>query len=413
MTHMTAAMQAFATRTSGLARRVPATLAAVLVCVGASFTSVGALAQAAAPTVFDVKRGDTFSAIAGQVTGDPRTWRQLYDAARSGLPNPNLITVGTRLELVTEASGARYLRLVGAPAVAAAPTARAAPRVETAAAANPVSAPTPAPAPQAAAVPPVPDAEIVLGVLPNVAAPLLLAQYEHMKRYLERGTSQKVRVVVPANFKAFVDSSMRGEYDLAVSAPHFARMAQLDRNMVPVVTYEPRISALFITPQEGGIANVREVREKAIAFANPQSLVAMYGTQWLRQNNLEAGKDFEAKAARTDMGVGRMLLTNEAAAAIMSNGEMRALPPDEGTRLKVVEVFARIPNFIVMANSRMPRDRVARIKTQLKAFFADAEDGAAFAKATGFTGIVDIEDAQMRELDPFMAQTRRAMGYAP
>ena len=376
-----------------------------------------ALAQAATATGFDVKRGDTFSGIAGQVTGDARTWRQLYDAAKSGLPNPNLITVGSRLELVTEASGARYLRLVGAPALAAVPAARPAPRVESAAAGSPTPAPTPAPAPvpaaPVAAAPPAADAEIVLGVLPNLGAPLLLAQYENMKRYLERGSPQKVRIVVPANFKAFVDANMRGEYDVAISAPHFARMFQIDRNMVPLVTYEPRISALFITAQEGGIANVREAREKAIAFANPQSLVAMYGTQWLRQNNLEAGKDFEAKAARTDMGVGRMLLTNEAAAAIMSNGEMRALPPDEGTRLKVVEVFARIPNFIVMANSRLPRERTARLKTQLKAFFADAEDGAAFAKATGFTGIVDIEDAQMRELDPFMAQTRRAMGYAP
>ena len=44
--------------------------------------------------------------------------------------------------------------------------------------------------------------------------------------------------------------------------------------------------------------------------------VAMYGQQWLLQQKLEAGKDDQFKAARTDMGVGRMLLFGEAVMAI-------------------------------------------------------------------------------------------------
>uniref|UniRef100_UPI000B4BD288 phosphate/phosphite/phosphonate ABC transporter substrate-binding protein n=1 Tax=Ideonella sp. A 288 TaxID=1962181 RepID=UPI000B4BD288 len=266
-----------------------------------------------------------------------------------------------------------------------------------------------APAPAAAQAPA--DDTLVVGVLPNIGATALMAQYEHFKRYFERN-GHKVRIVLPANFKAFFDGTMKGEYDLAVAAPHFARTAQLDRNMVPLAMYEPRINALFVAPIDTTIASVRDVRERSVAFANPQSLVAMYGQQWLRQNKLEPGKDYEVKGARTDLGVGRMLLSGDAVAAIMSNGEFRALPPDESARLKVVEVFARIPNFIILAHPRLERTRVARLKTQLKDFLSDAEDGSAFARATGFTGIVDIDEAQLKELDPYVAQTRKAMGYA-
>jgi phosphonate transport system substrate-binding protein len=359
-------------------------------------------------TAVEVRAGDTFSGIAAQLAGiQPRQWRQLYDPQQSNLPDPNLILVGMRIELVTDASGARYLRVAGParmnrPAVAAAP------------APAPVAAPGPAAA-VPTTVPPVaaPSSDLVVGILPNIPAPTLLSQYESLKRYLERVNDANVRLVVPANFKAFFESTMRGEYDLAVSAPHLARVAQLDRGMVPLVSYEPRIGALLVAPIDSPIAGAGDLRGKAVAFANPQSLVAMYGQQWLRQQGLEAGKDYEVKGARSDLGVGRMVLVGEAAAMILSNGEFRSLPPDESAKLRVVDTFARFPNFIVLANPRLDRDRIGRLRTQLKGFLADKDDGAAFAQATGLTGIVDVDDAVLRELDAFTAPTRRAMGYGP
>jgi phosphonate transport system substrate-binding protein len=349
-----------------------------------------------------------------------------------------------RFELMHDGTGGRYLRLVGsrpaaAPAALAKPAAvseRPAPAnrpalpASVAAAPAPAVATAPAVAPSraaasaplaaavtaplvasAAGVTPGADDTLVVGVLPNIAAAALMTQYESLKTYLERQNPQKVRIVLPANFKAFFDGTMRGDFDLAVAAPHFARVAQVDRGLIPLVMYEPRISALFISPLDTPLASPKDVRGKAVGFANPTSLVALYGLQWLRSQGLEPGKDYEVKGARTDMGVGRMMLTGDIAAAVMSNGELRALPPDESGRLKIVESFARIPNFIVLAHPRLGAARIARLKTQLKDFITDRDEGAAFVRATGVTGIVDADDAVLRELDPYVVPTRRAMGY--
>jgi phosphonate transport system substrate-binding protein len=376
---------------------------------GWALATFGWAIPASAETV-TVERGDTFSQIAARYTKDVSKWRSLYDPQRSNLPNPSLIRVGQKLELVTEPGGQRYLRAVGgsavvAPVVAAAPSAPApAPAL--------APAPTPAPAPVAAATAAATagDDTLTVGVLPFIPAAALTAQYEHVRRYLERSAAAKVRIVVPANFKAFMDATMAGEYDVAVAAPHMARVAQLDRGMVPLGIYEPRIAALFVAPAEGGLAAPREAAGKAIGFANPQSLVAMYGQQWLRSAGLEPGRDYEVKGARTDLGVGRMMLTGEAVAAIMSNGEFRALPAEEGVRMKIVESFARIPNFIWLARANLERGRLERVRKEMRAFFADKDDGAAFAKASGLSGFVEVDDATLRELDPFAAGTRRALG---
>jgi phosphonate transport system substrate-binding protein len=254
---------------------------------------------------------------------------------------------------------------------------------------------------------------LVIGVMPNLGASLMLGQYDNLKTYLERSTGQKVRIVVPANMKAYFEATLRGDYDLAIGGPHFARVAQVDARWVPVVMFEPRTNAQFITLLDGPMKSLRDLRGKAVVFSNPQSLVAMYGRQWLSQQNLEQGKDYDVKSARTDLGVGRMLLSGDAVAAVMSGGEFRALPADEAARLKIVEVIARIPNFVVMAHPRLGTERMARVKAKLQTFLADKDQGQAFAKATGVSGIVDADEAVLRELDAFVAPTRRMMVPAP
>lgn len=380
-------------------------------------------AWAQAPQIVEVRPGDSFASIAGPLAGGISKWRKLYRPELSGLANPNLVTPGMRFELVSDANGQKYLRRIGstvapAPAVAAAPPAMparpaapAAPAPAAAPAAPAVASAAPAPAPVAPAAARS-DGSLVIGVLPNISSAMLTTQYEHMKRYLERVSGSKVSIVVPPNFKAMFDNTMSGEYDIAITAPHFARVAQADRGLVPLGMYEPRINALFITPIETTITNARDVRGKAVGFANPTSLVAMFGQQWLRGQGLEAGKDYEVRGARTDMSVGRALLTGEAVAAVMSNGEFRSLPPAESGRLKILESFSTIPNFVILAHPRLGRDRMASLRGQLRAFFEDKEDGAAFINATNLRAIVDADEAQLRELDAHTAATRQLMGVS-
>jgi len=356
-----------------------------------------------APTIIEVRWGDTFSGIAATITGDARKWRELYDPQNSGVTSPDLIFAGSHFELVRQANGTQYLRLVetkgASPVAAAGAAATRAPAAPAAAAAL------------AQASRDEPDT-LVVGVLPNISAEKLMAQYEHLKHYLEAKNPQKVTIRTSPNFKAFFDSTMNGDFDLAVSAPHFARVAQLDRGLIPLVIYEPRINALLITPADSSLTSAKELRGKVVAFANPTSLVAMYGITWLGQQDLQSGKDFEVRAPRADLTVGRMLLTGEASAAIMSNGEFRALPPEESARLKIAQTIVQIPNFVIMANPHLNKALVARLKTQLKGFLADQDDGVAFSSATGIKAISDVDEAQLRELDSYADQTRRAMSVA-
>ena len=400
----------FCTRVQGaVARGVPRVRGAIVAASLAAVWMVTASAQAPAPavapgTVFDVKPGDTFGRIAAQVTGNPAQWRQVYHPQKSGLPNPNLILVGSQFELVKEADGSSYLKLRQAGlARAAAPTvAAAAPAAKSGPAAPPAAKPAAAPARM--------PETLTIGVLPNIPAPALMAQNEPLKNYLERTNRNKVNVVTAANFRAFFDNTMKGDYDLAVTGSHLARVGQLDGGMVPIAIYEPRIRALLIGAKDQGIKSARDLKGKAVVYQNPQSLLAMHARLWLQKQDLQAERDFEVKAARTDVGVGRMILTGEAVGAFMSNGEFRSIPAADAERLVIVEQIVEFPNFVVLAHPRLGAATIQALRSQFLGFVADPVDGAAFTRSAGVVRIVDADDKQMAELDPFVDQTRRAMG---
>lgn len=356
-------------------------------CLCGAITPLPARAADAA-TIVEIKPGESFSSIAARFTGDPGKWRQLYDPRLSGLPNPEAVPIGTRLELVKRSDGTSYLRAL--------PDGPAATQL--------------APAPATAA--PAPSDTLVLGVLPNIPAHALLTQYTHMKRYLESAGQERVQIVTAASFKAFYASAARGEYDIAVMAVHLARLAQRDLGMLPVVVYEPPIRAVLVSPLERPVDNAQALRGQTVAFSNPESLVAMYALQWLARAGLQPGRDVTIRGQRIDLGVGRMVLAGEAAAAVLSSDEFRQIPAAESARLRITAEIARIPNFVVVAHPRLGAERIARLTAQLKALPSDRENGAAFLAAAGLTTISDPDEVRLREIDAFVERTRNAMSGA-
>jgi phosphonate transport system substrate-binding protein len=253
---------------------------------------------------------------------------------------------------------------------------------------------------------------LALGVLPNVSARLIITSYQPMREYLERELKRPVEVVTAPDFRSFSQRTFKGEYQLVVTAPNLGRVAQLDAGWEPLAIYEPRIPALLVGSADNPNDAPEQVRGKAVAMANPQSLVAFVGMQWLRTQGLQPGSDFKVVVTANDDSLGAVIRSGEAPWAIMSMGEFRAKPEPLRNTLRIVTEMAKVPGFLVMANPRMAPAEKQRLKALLLAFPA-TEDGKRFFGLSGFANIREVADADLKFMDPFNEQTRTGLGLRP
>jgi phosphonate transport system substrate-binding protein len=248
-----------------------------------------------------------------------------------------------------------------------------------------------------------------IGLLPNISARVLLAQYQPVREYLVRELLRPVQVSTAPSWAVFHQRTLGLEYDLVVTAANLARLAQIDRGYVPLLSYSPRIKGLLVHASARPIKNVAELSGQTLVLSNPQSLVALRGLQWLAESGLVRDRDFRTINTPTDDSVGSVVVRGDAIAALVSGGEFRAIPDAVKAQLQILTTFAEVPGFIVMASPRVAAADAAALKALLLKFAGGSEEGKAFFAATGFTGMQEPAAGLMESLDPYVEATRKVL----
>ena len=251
------------------------------------------------------------------------------------------------------------------------------------------------------------NSEILIGVVPNVSARIINANYQPMAEYLEKGLGRKVAVTTGTNFPNFYQRALANEFQIMVTAPNLARVSQIDGNWEAVAVFEPGIPGILVG-LAGRQNNLELLRGKKLAMANPQSLVALASINWLSSQGYVSGKDYEILRIANDDSLGISLKTGDAPFAVMSQGEFNAKDPELKKILTPVNTFVRLPGFFIMVNANVPNSEKQKIKTLIMDF-PKSEQAKQFFTLTGFTGLNSPNTEQLKFLDAFVAPTRQGL----
>lgn len=257
----------------------------------------------------------------------------------------------------------------------------------------------------------VPKTQLTVGVLPNVSARLIYSSYQPLDAYLERITGHSVDIQTAKDFKEFNARTLAGDYDLVVTAPNLGRLAQIDGKWDLLAVYEPAIPALLVTLKSNSNSGVDQLRGKSLALANPQSLVALAGLQWLKTQGLQVGTDYTIAMAANEDSLGTLLKTGEAPLAMMSQGEFNAKTSEMKQLLRISTTFAQIPGFFVLANPKMTPAERQSLKNTLMGFQKSAEWNS-FSDLSGVKAIRDLSKSDISFIDPFVEMTRASLNGA-
>jgi len=254
------------------------------------------------------------------------------------------------------------------------------------------------------------NSDVMIGVVPNMSARIISTNYQPMADYFEKGLGRKVAVTTGTNFPNFYQRALTNEFQIMVTAPNLARVSQADGNWEAVAVFEPSIPGLLVG-MTGRQNNLEILRGKKLAVANPQSLVALAGIDWLSSQGLVNNRDYEILRIANDDSLGVSLKTGEAAFALMSQGEFNAKDVELKKTLTPVNTFVKLPGFFIMINAKATSSEQQKMKS-LILDFPKSEQAKQFFSSTGFTGLQPPTDDQLKFLDSFTESTRQGLSQA-
>ena len=250
---------------------------------------------------------------------------------------------------------------------------------------------------------------LIIGLMPYLSTRTLLANYQPIAVALEQELQQPVQLVTAPDFDTFVKRVLDGEYDVALLAPHFARLAIRDYGHTALLMHKAPIRGVLVTARNKPLSSVDELRGQSIAIVDRSALLVIVGAVTLADEGLKEGSNYTFVETVSHSSALYNAASGKSRAALISHSTLSLASPELQRETVVWRELTSIPGQFYIAHNRLPAARQKQIKAALLAFEKSA-DGQQFFEKTKHGGFAEPGRAEADFLDRLLPETRRQLG---
>ncbi|MDD2879964.1 MAG: phosphate/phosphite/phosphonate ABC transporter substrate-binding protein [Rhodoferax sp.] len=242
-----------------------------------------------------------------------------------------------------------------------------------------------------------------LGIAPHTSARVILEMYQPLRLHLEKALGVPVEVVTAPDFTEFAQRLMHQDYDLAVTTGHQARLAQLDANYTPLLTYSAEFRAVALVAGNGPIRRPEDLKDKPVLGLSPTSLVTLWGQHWLKKNSLSQPLRYVSASD----SVVHLVLEGQAAAGFTSMANYQSLPRDLQAQLRFLVISEPMAGRVYVLN-RQQLARKPALEAALQSF-AQSEAGKTYFARYKLDGYRALKPKELDAMDPYASEVRATL----
>lgn len=243
-----------------------------------------------------------------------------------------------------------------------------------------------------------------LGIAPYLSTRTLMMENAPLKTFLEQKLKVPVTIGTAANPGKFAQRMVRGDFDVVLVAPHFARYMQQESRYQVLLGIRSDFYALLLVPKDDRARNVADIKGKVLNLPHHLSLVALETERYLRQLDIDPGKDLRQHFHSTDNNAVLALIGQRSGAAATSRAVFERMPAEIRSQLRILGSTPSALSLVLVANPRVPAAQIAAIKTAVGEFpFSEA--GLEFFQARSVY-LVPVSDNDLKDYDNLLPLMR-------
>lgn len=251
--------------------------------------------------------------------------------------------------------------------------------------------------------------QLIVGLMPYLTTRTLLANYQPIAEALEKSLQQPIIVQTAPDFDTFVKRVFDGEYDVALLAPHYARLATREYGYVPLLLHKAPIRGVLASSRSKPLNSFDDLRGQEISVVDRSALIVIAGALTLAENGLKENVDYRFVETVSHSSALHNAISGKVRAALVSYSTLVLAAPDLQRDAQVWRDIASIPGQFYIAHSRVPVARQQAIKAALLAFEKTPE-GQLFFEKTKHGGFREPTPEDYALLDRMLPETRRQLG---
>lgn len=247
------------------------------------------------------------------------------------------------------------------------------------------------------------ETPLAFGIFPYQSHQQLLGIFSPLRDHLQHSIGRQLTIVTAPDMKSFRDRTRDGEYDIVFTAPHFARLAEIDSHFQRVAITRYRTHSVIVVAKDSPLRQLSDLRGKTLAVPPATAIVNMLALELLRSKGMQAGRDFTLSEQENMQNAMFSPLRGDSDAGVSGFSPLGSF--DQRDKLRVLAKSAVVPGLIIMAHPRVPKATIAALRKALFAF-GDTAPGREYFAITQHGAWLPVDDATMRSLDSYARQAR-------
>ncbi|MBA4342847.1 MAG: hypothetical protein C0423_11935 [Methylibium sp.] len=237
-------------------------------------------------------------------------------------------------------------------------------------------------------------APLSIGLAPFLTTSALLSAFRPLREHLARQMQQPVELYTARDFVEQLKQTRAGAYDISYLPSHLAGLAISDWGFQPLAGTLSRTPVLLLVRAQGGLRSTAELRGRKIGSLGQLSLSAAVGTLWLRQHQLQPGRDVQLLPQTSINSAMISLERGDVDAVLATRNQLDMLPSHGFGGHSAMAELGDIEAPIFVAQPRLAPERVARLREAMLAFVPDPSR----AGTVGNTLLYRVDAAVLKRL---------------
>lgn len=241
---------------------------------------------------------------------------------------------------------------------------------------------------------------LTLGFFPIISTVALYKRFSPLVNYLSDELGRPIQLKTAKDFSTFFKRTLQREYDIVITAPHFAVKANDSKKYNIRTTLTSNVQQLVVVHKNSVITSINELSGAVIATPPEKALMTKMGKDLLRNAGLIGHRSPQYMSFNSHNAANEAVLAGEAVAAIASNNIVKK-SLKKGVALKIIGKGLQFPNMATLFASDIDAETEASI-IDILINMKKTDKGRATLKAIEFPGYRIIEAKDYEIVRPYL-----------